>query len=147
VEVTLPIKEVFGKQTFPGVQIFQYELQMFPTTVSSIEVMPEFYVFLPLLPAKENFAPSNNRREINQPAVKVLDQNLSFLEFQENFLHSRKSANPLVDSLASNVVSRLHETYDSFLVTIKVLPQTSELFQPLTDLRKKFPCFIACVML
>ncbi len=57
--------------------------------VTGIQVVPEFDVLLVLLPTQEHLVPANDSREINQPAINVLDLDFPSLELQEYLLRGR----------------------------------------------------------
>ncbi len=74
---------------------------------AGFEIVPEFHVFLIRLPAEKNFLAADDSRKINQPALQILDENLSSLKFRQQLLHVRQHSNPIIHRLAADVIPLL----------------------------------------
>src|SRR2546423_6124184 len=81
-----------------------------PSGIARMQVVPELDVLLLLFPAKKNFLPAQDRREINQAAVEVLDLDSALLKFAQGFLDLRESFGPLVDRFPTQVLAAGKQT-------------------------------------
>src|SRR5438477_8754944 len=112
-----------------------------------MQVVPELDVLLLLFPAKKNFLPAEDRREINQAAVEVLDLDSAPVKFAQGFCDLRGCFGPLVDRFPTQVQAAGKQTGQSLVVSREPQARLGNLLQPLPDLREQGPRFVAGVML
>src|SRR5215831_3073107 len=111
--------------------------QPFPARITRVELVPEFDVVLVFFPTEKNFASADDRREIQEAAFDVLDEDLPLLKFPEHFAHGGQSPDPAIDLLAADVASAFHNRAQVLFVFFQLIAQAVEVLQPLPDLRQE----------
>ena len=108
----------------------------FAAGVAGVEVVPEFDVVLVFFPAQKNLAPADDRREVQQPAINVLDHDFPALEFIHRSAKIRHGPRPFVDQVAAGIATGLHERAEPFIVFQQKIPRLFQLQQPFPNLRQ-----------
>ena len=73
---------------------FDHLLQPLASGVAGVKVVPELNVFFVLFPAQEDFLAANDRREIDQPTIDILDLDFSRTELFDRALDIGQEADP-----------------------------------------------------
>src|ERR1051325_8684074 len=108
--------------------------------------MPKLDIFLSLFPTKKNFLPAHKRREIDQPAIQILDHNFAHGEPLQNILTLREGLHIAIDHLPAQIIAKPQHLRDLPIEFLQLVPGKTQLIEPRFDQRQQRSRFLSRVM-
>jgi hypothetical protein len=82
-------------------------LQVLPSGVAGVQLVPKLNVFLVLLPTEKHFFAADKCWKVDQTAIQVFNLNFAALKFLESFFDIRDRSQPDVDGFPAEVAPGL----------------------------------------